>query len=70
MLGYITFALSVVATILHFIKPKTKTKVDDQISDVVDEAQKVLPVVAPLVGLADKAQDPKAGPQVTDHRSK
>lgn len=43
MLLYITFALSILATVLHFIAPKTKNTYDDKAAELVDEAQKFLP---------------------------
>lgn len=42
-LVYITFALSLIATALHFIAPRTKNTVDDKLSDGVDAVIDLLP---------------------------
>jgi hypothetical protein len=50
MFEYLTFALAVASMVLHFIKGKTSNKVVAEASNLVDEAQNVAPIVAPILG--------------------
>jgi hypothetical protein len=77
MFEFITFGIALASLVMHFVKKQLPgNKVVAEITDDVDQAQKVVPVVAPILGLADpnapKAVgfQPLAEPKVTDHRTK
>lgn len=68
-LGYIAFAIALASLILHFVAPKTKTKVDDKIMDFVDKGADLLPKLAPMAKEeAPKAEKKADGTVVRDHR--
>lgn len=48
MFEYVTFGMTVLSLILHFIAPKTKSKVDDKIAEGVDKVAPVVPMLKPL----------------------
>ncbi len=76
MLAIIAVCLSAVSLVLHVIAPRTSTKIDDKAAEVVDQVSKVIPIVAPIVGIADpnapKSQYTSSvdgfGRTVRDHR--
>lgn len=72
MLDYVAIFLSAASMVLHFLAPRTKTKVDDKLADAVDVAQKATSAIKPLVTLkAAPASKPVEGFGVArDHRSK
>ena len=40
---YVTFGLTLLSLVLHFVAPRTKSTMDDKAAEVVDEAIKLLP---------------------------
>lgn len=74
MVEWIALGLAVAGLILRFVAPKTKTKVDDVASEVVDLATKTIPTLpissARPQGTVNAPGTGPTAPVSRDHRSK